>query len=295
MSILKCPLCFSIDSKSFYISTQEQNKKKRVIAFKCKNCGLVYLKHYKSDLSYLYDENYSVFSKSEEKYEDIISKSKKESFKLQIKLLMKYIKPKDKKFLDIGTNKGYLLEVAQELGFNCYGLDVSNYAVSFAKKKFPNTIFNGTLAQAKYEDATFDVIALTDLIEHISDINSLFKEITRVLKPGGLIFIITPQVDSLTCKILKKNWFQYKFEHVIYFNRKSINFLFEKFGLKILKFQGNKKKFSLAYYNIYFNKYSLFGIDLIFNTFYKRLPGFLKNFYFINPITGELITVAKKL
>jgi len=235
-----------------------------------------------------------MYSKSDEKNEKIISESKKETFRYQIRALLKYSNPESKKLLDIGTGKAFLLEIANELGFDCYGLDISKYAVNFARKKFPDRIFEGTLEQAKFENEFFDVVALTDVIEHISDINSLVAEIRRILKPNGLVFVISPHTGSISHKILKTNWFQYKFEHIIYFNLKSIKFLLNKYGFKIQKFKHNTKKLSLAYYDIYFRKYSIFPIDKIFKVFFKHIPNFLKYYIFLNPLSGEFLAIARK-
>jgi hypothetical protein len=89
-----------------------------------------------------------------------------------------------------------------------------------------------------------------------------------------------------------KNWFQYKEEHVIYWNKKSITFLMNQIGFKILNFKNNEKKLTLDYYSKYFKKYpSMHG--KIFNGTLGILPNFLKKKSFLNPLTGELLILAK--
>jgi len=290
---MKCPLCSINNSRSFEIYTQEKPNKKKHHAIKCRHCELMYLIDYVKDRASIYDENYGIWGKN---VGDIpmVAESKKEAFKWQLRYLLKYINPKNKKLLDIGTGNGYALDEAFQMGFDCYGLDISEYACKKANERFPNKIFNGTLEKAHYKDDQFDVIMMTDLIEHIPQPVSFLKEIDRILKRKGLIFIITPNSDSKTRKILGKNWFQYKYEHVTYWNKKSLKYLFDPINFQILELRTNIKKYRLRYYHNYFKKYVIIGISTFFLMVYKLLPPAIKNMYFSNPLTGEILVIAQK-
>ncbi|MDP2749604.1 MAG: class I SAM-dependent methyltransferase [Nanoarchaeota archaeon] len=289
---MKCPLCFENNVHFFDIYTQEADKKK-CRALKCKKCGLVYLEDYKKDRSKIYGENYAAWSKSEEATEQLVAKAKKEAFSYQLGLLTKFFDPKNKNLLDIGTGKGYLLDVAAKKGFDCYGLDISKYAAKHAEKKFPGKIFIGSLSKAGYKQK-FDVITITAVIEHISDPLSFLSDINKALKPGGYLLVMTPNTNSLIKKVMGKNWFQYKYEHITYWNKKSLKFLLGKYDFKMLVCKNNIKRFNLTYYSLYFQRYSLFGMEKIFLFIYKLLPEFIKKSYFTNPLTSEILVVARK-
>ncbi len=292
---MKCPLC---DSTKFYtrnISTQDKKRYHNLKLFECLNCSLVFLEDYQKDRSYIYNDNYAAWNKSKDDNESLVAQSKKKAFCSQLKNIVKYFDDfKDKKILDVGTGNGYLLDEAKKLGFDCYGLDISNYSVKIASEKFPGKIYCGTLIDSNYKNNYFDIITITDFIEHISDPKEIFKELKRILKPKGYLFIISPNVDSITRKILGKEWFQYKYEHVLYYNKKSLNYLLQNFNFELKKFKNNSKKFSLNYYYYYFQKYSFLGIGRILSFIYPIIPNFVKNFYFPNPITGEFLAIAKK-
>ena len=83
--------------------------------------------------------------------------------------MLKHVDPQGKKILDLGTGKGYLLEEAQEAGFEVFGLDISEYACKKAQRKFGDKIFHGRIEEAKYPDNFFDVVSATDYWEHISN------------------------------------------------------------------------------------------------------------------------------
>ena len=261
-----CPLC-KTDNESEGLIT-------------CK-CGLVYRDDYLKDRSSIYEKDYSVWGK-EDTSSTRISKTNHFSY------LLDNIQPKGGRLLDIGTGRGYLLDAAIEEGFDAYGIEI-------AKLSKDDRIFHGTLEEAKEAnpDKFFDVITMTDIIEHISDPHSFFKEVRRILKPGGTILITTPNSDSFTRKIMGKKWFQYKDEHIIYWNKNSMKYCLDKYGFDIIKVENNKKKLQLRYYYDYFGKYpSLIGT--MFRLGFKILPSPLKSKSFINPITGEMLVVAKK-
>ncbi len=153
----------------------------------------------------------------------------------------------------------------------------------------------GKIEDTKYGDEKFDVVTMTDLIEHILSPKSFLKEVNRVLKKNGVLLLTTPNFDSFTRRLLGKDWFQYKYEHIIYYNKKSIFYLLEKEGFKVLTTRNNVKRCKIEYYYYYFKQYSFCGIEKIIATVFPYLPMFIKNFSFPNPITGEMIVIAQKM
>lgn len=291
---IECPVCGSSKSKRMDIRTQEKEKKE-MIAERCEGCKAIYLEDYKIDRLHIYkDEDYSPWGKREETGEKVVADSKKEAFRHQLSLLKRYINPKDKRLLDVGTGKGYLLEVAKEMGFEVYGVEPSSYCSRVAAEKLGERIFCGRLEDSKYKDEMFDVITMTDIIEHIFSPHSFLEEIYRILKDLGFILITTPNSDSFTRKLLGKDWFQYKYEHVIYYNKKSLSYLLEKRGFSILKIKNNVKRFKVGYYYHYLKTYSLFGIERFSSFVFPYLPNFIKEFSFPNPFMGEMVIVGKK-
>ncbi len=285
-----CPLCNKNNEKIFgYFGKSD----KRAI-INCDFCGLAYLEDYRKNRRDIYNDNYSVWGKSSKEIEKFIGESKKILFGHLFLRILKFVKKSEKqKILDIGTGQGYLLEVAEDYDFDCYGIEISKYASERANKKFPNKIFCGNLKDAKYKDCYFDVITLTDVLEHLKNPSEIFKEICRILKPNGIIVLTVPNFDSITRKILQKNWFQYKDEHITYWNKKSINFVLRKNNCAELLCENNYKKLKLSYYANYFKRYKSF-IGNFFLFFYNLSPNFFKKSSFLNPVTGELLVVAKK-
>ena len=116
-----------------------------------------------------------------------------------------------------------------------------------------------------------------------------------MLKPGGLLFIITPNAASLSRRLLGPDWMQYKHEHVIYWNPHSLRRALRLTGFEPVQTRHNWKTFSPAYYAAYFRKYTLLGgLGAALVKIHDRLPKPIQRLPFPNPVTGEMLVVAKK-
>jgi 2-polyprenyl-3-methyl-5-hydroxy-6-metoxy-1,4-benzoquinol methylase len=107
--------------------------------------------------------------------------------------------PKDK-FLDMGCGEGFVLREAREYGFNPYGLDI---AKNLSSENADNNFFIGNIFEAKYPDDYFSVIYMDSVLEHILTPIETLKELKRILKPGGVLFLIVPNEDSLMNSYIK--------------------------------------------------------------------------------------------
>lgn len=162
----------------------------------------------------------------------------------------KFILP-GSKILDAGCSTGDFLSVAKE-GYNVFGVDISSGAVDFAKSRLPdisNKIFSSSLEDINSQWGEFDAICLWDVIEHVKDPIAVLNGLFGLLKPGGILFFSTPDVDSLTAKIMRKNWaFMIPPLHLGFFSRKSIDYIFaSKLPAKILEYRTKGKWTNLAF------------------------------------------------
>jgi 2-polyprenyl-3-methyl-5-hydroxy-6-metoxy-1,4-benzoquinol methylase len=292
---MKCPLCGSEKLKEFSITTREAVDGRLMRLKKCAKCDVIFAEDYASDRSNVYGDDYAAWNDSSGKVSsEQIAMAKKNAFKAQLKNIMTLAEIRGKKVLDVGAGGGYLLECLREAGGDCFGIEISSAAAEKLEQKFPGRIREGEIAEAGFAADFFDVIFMTDVLEHLADPKRSLIEIARVLKPGGYLFIISPDSDSWTRKFLGQNWFQYKYEHVFYFNRKSLSRLLRSLGFDEIMFKLNRKKFSLYYYFAYFEKYSLPGIGAFFRLIFPRLPERVKSWSFSNPITGEFLAIYQK-
>lgn len=98
------------------------------------------------------------------------------------------------KMLDIGCGIGFGLLYFQKKGFkNLIGIEVNEHSLLIAKKNCPQAkIIKGDIYNLPFTDNEMDLVVMMEVIEHIDDANKAFDEVVRVLKPGGVLFLTTP-------------------------------------------------------------------------------------------------------
>ena len=113
------------------------------------------------------------------------------------------------------------------------------------------------MVDAKLPDSHFDVCVLNDVIEHVRDPLAFLREVHRVLRPGGTIFIATPSLDSWSARVMKERWMEWKPEHLTYFNRGNIQTALLKAGFQNVLVQPGWKILSFDYVKSHFDKFQV--------------------------------------
>lgn len=96
---------------------------------------------------------------------------------------------KGKKCLDAGCGGGRYVEALKRLGADVSGIDVDTDACDIARKRTGCNIVNASVLAIPFPDATFDYVVSTGVIHHTESPERALQEITRVLKPGGRLFL----------------------------------------------------------------------------------------------------------
>lgn len=104
--------------------------------------------------------------------------------------ILRYVNALSGKVLDVGCGLGHILSGFHN-GFEKYGTDISSYAREKASQY--GTILEDT---SSFEDNTFDVVTLINVIEHLQHPVEVIREIWRVLKPGGKFIVETADFES---------------------------------------------------------------------------------------------------
>lgn len=99
------------------------------------------------------------------------------------------------RILDIGCGTGIILQVLQEFGV-AYGMELSFQAIDFLKKrKLKRIICADANKSLPFQKDTFSIITCLDVLEHLDNDLALLREMVRVCKPGGYIFVTVPAFD----------------------------------------------------------------------------------------------------
>jgi len=141
--------------------------------------------------------------------------------------------------LDIGCHGGYFTnEIAKRVGNGILGLDISENAIEYARKKYPNLSFGVADIEKKIdlENNSFEAVTAFDVVEHIPNLKFVAREIYRVLKPGGVFVMGVPR-ENILFKAVWYIWTKSKGKvwhdvHVHEFSEENLKKYFEENGFK---------------------------------------------------------------
>ena len=222
---------------------------------KCENCGLVFVNPMpdEKELSKIYSTEYRLGYQSW--IGKILNFYNNAVFAAEARFIKRYIKRG--KIIDIGYGSGEMLS-ALGPGWNKYGFDA--YSKNADRIEIQRRLGIKTLASlGGLKNNSFDLVILRNVIEHTSKFRNLLKDSYRLLRHGGLLFIRTPNIESLDFKLFGTNWYMtYMGGHIIFFNKRTLEKATGELGFRpliirpttfspILSLQRNLKlKFSIS-------------------------------------------------
>ncbi len=150
---------------------------------------------------------------------------------------------KNSVILDFGCGDGrYINEFIKINNYKIIGTDISPYAISLAKRKFPKVKFFVALEDQKLpiKNGTIDFILAADVIEHIFDVSIFLNEMNRCMKIGGKIFISTPYFGMIKNIVIALMGFEIVFnplsQHIRYFTKRSLSDLLKNHGFSVVSY-----------------------------------------------------------
>jgi 2-polyprenyl-3-methyl-5-hydroxy-6-metoxy-1,4-benzoquinol methylase len=220
---------------------------------RCPECGTGIVSPRRADLESIYDRSYwRSESPKTLGYQDYRAAEPLylKTFRRRLSFALKD-GPRGGRALDVGCAAGFCMAALRELGFDAYGVDVSAEIASHAIDRFGfDTVHIGSLDSAQFEEHSFDLITLWDVVEHVTDPTGLLRAARRVLKPDGLLVLETQNIDSAFARVLGPRWHHYKHaEHIFHFTPRAVRRLLGQsgFGVQVLTPRYAGKYVSLAF------------------------------------------------
>lgn len=222
-----CPICGTEDAKSI------KRRDHRPVLFRCRKCGAVFLGSVwgANQVSEYYRGYYKTRAieydpLTENRYHAILDR-------------LEQLRPVGR-LLDVGCGTGHFLSVAEARGWQAVGLEVSKSALEFlerirTERGFKFSVVGGDLVQAGFPFKSFDAVTLFEVIEHLNDPVATLREVHRVLKDDGILYLTTPNFDSLPRYILGQRWRVIAEEHLCLFNPKTLRDCLVTIGFRPLK------------------------------------------------------------
>ncbi len=151
------------------------------------------------------------------------------------------------RLLDVGAGPGVLVEEAAGRGWDAVGIDLSAWAVGEAQRRGIDVRMR-TLEDLDAPPASIDAAVVADVIEHVPDPLATMRTLHGLLKPGGVVFLATPDVDSVVARTLRRWWWSVLPGHIWLFSRRTLTRLVRDAGFEVLDVATHPKTFSVGYY-----------------------------------------------
>jgi 2-polyprenyl-3-methyl-5-hydroxy-6-metoxy-1,4-benzoquinol methylase len=214
----------------------------------CRNCHLIYVNPVEKA-----GRINGCYSQRKSAEDIIVQRSRIHATKSQVQLIKNYYSGAS--LLDVGCGEGFFLFNASKAGYIARGIELSQNAAEYAKKEFGLDIEARAFEELQLSENQFDVVTLWTVLEHVSQPLTILKKVHRILKPGGLLVVSTPNIGSPLAKILGKKWWEIRRLHTNQFTTKTLTDIVKNAGFKNVSSVCYKESISLLYLVIPIAKY----------------------------------------
>lgn len=203
---------------------------------RCLNCGLIYLnpRPSKQAISAFYTKDYDQYTPAVDDERPLVRLARRYGLRKRVKAIMRHVH--GGRLLDVGCATGdFLMELMRWPGWEGFGLEPDAYATSYAAERLGLVVKQGTLETVSYPAEFFDVVTLWNVFEHLHDPLETLQMLNDLLKPGGLLVISTPRVDSLGAQLFGQYWIGYELpRHLHVFSYRTLTALLHQSGFTTL-------------------------------------------------------------
>ena len=273
ISIESCPIC----KGNYEIWAKKMTEYGEFIIVKCLKCGyafvnprpkLDFLMQFYSEIGHgpygISDLSYELVLENEKQYPNS-SLDAKRIINSSLKLLnAKYAT--QKKFLDIGCGYGFFSLEALKFGFEVTALELASTERKIAEQMTGLKPVQKSFEDFQSEKSNFEVILMSQILEHAHDVVEWIRKAHLLLKPNGILAIALPNFGSLFRLILKENEpYICPPSHLNYFDQKSLAILLENNGFEVCKVEYiSRLPYSAVYKRL--NKFGIIFPRLIYCT-----------------------------
>jgi SAM-dependent methyltransferase len=157
--------------------------------------------------------------------------------------------PRRGRALEIGTGTGVLLERLLEAGFDdVVGIEPSSAAIAAAAPSVRGLIREGVFAEADFEPASYDLICCFQTLEHVPDPRALARSCARLLRPGGMLALVTHDYAAPLNRLLGRRSPIIDIEHLQLFCRPSLDRLLHDAGVRPREIRALVNRYPLRYW-----------------------------------------------
>lgn len=223
-----CPLCNADDTSLLF-------NKLGFNHVRCKNCDLVYVN------PILTEEKLHNFYLDEESYNNVLTNKlqielDKRRFNYHLDVIEQYLDiQKPGKILDVGAGPGTFVEVAKERYWEPTAVEFNSFCVKRIKLLGIECI-DEPLENVYLPENSFDCITLWAVFEHLQNPHNMLQIINKLLRPGGILAILVPNINSLAARIMHESCATFSGDtHINFFSDQTLTKIQEMNGFKVLE------------------------------------------------------------
>jgi len=235
---ITCNLCASPDQRLLCTGYDRDNPQNRRIYTlqQCRGCGLVYLSprpDTPEELAEIYPPTYESYMGERQRF---LVWMRRIAWRPEVREIVSRTNA-DSAILELGSATGEFLAELRRYGrTRLLGLELSAEAARIARARHGLDVRAGQLDEVSLPPASFDVVLMRHVLEHLPDPRETLTRIAHLLRPGGYCIFTIPNIDSHTARIFGRDWYGYQFpRHFFLFPQPALVALLERSGLRIEK------------------------------------------------------------
>ena len=210
METVNCDLCGADDTELVF---EEKDLLHRIdgtfYLVRCRQCGLMYLNPRPTieEIARYYPGDYQPYTTINEDDSVIVRLDHRYGASKRYRAVVARADVKEGRVLDIGCSTGEFLDAMRRRGhWEPYGVELNDEVANYARTHLGLNVFPGTLTEAHYPDAFFDVVTLWNVFEHLHQPRATLIEIARITRPEGLLVMSLPNPDCIEAKVFGPYW-----------------------------------------------------------------------------------------
>ncbi|MCP4204588.1 MAG: class I SAM-dependent methyltransferase [bacterium] len=139
--------------------------------------------------------------------------------------------------LDVGCSLGHAIEAATELGLEAKGLDLNESLLEPCRERGFDVQLGDVAGPYPFADASFNIVILKHVFEHTPEPRAALREIRRVLRPGGGVFIAVPNLEYFKARFFPNTYYFFQPDsggryHFVYYAPKHLRRLVDGEGFR---------------------------------------------------------------
>ena len=140
------------------------------------------------------------------------------------------------RFMDVGCGYGFFSKAALDSGFQVTSLEMAEQERAIARAMTGQEILNSAFEDLQFPNQSFDVILMSQILEHVQDIHVWINKAKHMLAERGMLVVALPNFGSIFRRVMQVNEpYIIPPAHLNYFNRKNLTMLLNQYDFTVVK------------------------------------------------------------